>query len=163
VDPDVVIPLLINLASLSHLISLTINTEKASEVIDDIYQLIFALPTLKYNSFCTTGWDLSISLPMATNRQFSTIETLVINHYCTFDDLAYLTSYTPKLRHLSVSDTSITDPDTETIVYDKILSEINFSIFFFIFFFQIFFQIKRYPSDLNGDIDSVRGQLHDVL
>jgi hypothetical protein len=39
-------------------------------------------------------------------------------------------------------------------VHDKNLSEINFSVFFF--------HIMRYKFDSNGDIDSMRGQLHDV-
>jgi hypothetical protein len=116
IDSNLVIPLLVNLASLPRLVSLTIGTEETTKIIDDIYRLIFALPALKYNSFSTTNWRPSISLPMATNRQFSTIETLVINHHCTFDDLAYLTSYTPKLRHLNVSETSIIDSDIETML-----------------------------------------------
>jgi hypothetical protein len=78
-----------------------------SEIINDIYRLIFALPKLKYNHFNATDRKPSFSLPMATYHQFSTIETLIIDHHCTFDDLAYLTSYTLKLRHLNVSETSI--------------------------------------------------------
>jgi hypothetical protein len=116
IDPDIVIPLLVNLASLPRLVSLTIDTQNVGDILNDIYQLIFALPTLKYNNFNTTGWDTSISLPIATDQQFSTIETLVIDHRCTFDDLEYLTSYTPKLRHLSLSQTTIFDSDIETML-----------------------------------------------
>ncbi len=42
---------------------------------------------------------------------------------------------------------------TVSTVHDKNLSEINFSVFFF--------HIMRYKFDSNGDIDSMRGQLHD--
>ncbi len=45
------------------------------------------------------------------------------------------------------------------IVKTKSLSEISFSVFLSHFFFHI----KRYGSDSNGDIDSARGQLHDIL
>jgi hypothetical protein len=116
IDSDVVIPLLINLASLPRLVSLTIGTQYTHAIINDIYRLIFALPTLKYNNFSTTECSSLISLPMATDQQFSTIETLVIDHPCTFDDLAYLTSYTPKLRSLSLNQTTITDSDIETML-----------------------------------------------
>ncbi len=44
--------------------------------------------------------------------------------------------------------------DTRITVHDKNLSEISFSVFFV--------HIMRYGSDSNGDIDSMRGQLHDV-
>ncbi len=49
------------------------------------------------------------------------------------------------------------------IVKDKSLSEISFSIFFSHFFSVFFSYIMRYRSDSNGDIDSMRGQLHDLL
>ncbi len=53
---------------------------------------------------------------MATYHQFSTIETLIIDHHCTFDDLAYLTSYTLTPRHLNVFETSIIDSDIEIML-----------------------------------------------
>jgi hypothetical protein len=59
---------------------------------------------------------------MATYYQFSTIKTLIIDHHCTFDDLAYSTSYTLKLRHLNVSETSIIDPDIETMLPMNLLN-----------------------------------------
>jgi hypothetical protein len=116
IDSDVVIPLLINLASLPHLVSLTMDTQDTGAILNDIYRLIFALPTLKYNNFDTNGWEPSISLPMATDQQLSTIETLVIDHPCTFDELAYLISYTPKLRHLSLNHTNKTEPNIRTML-----------------------------------------------
>src|SRR5271156_4282053 len=49
----------------------------------------------------TSYSDLCISLPMSTNEQSSPLEYLIIDHYCTFNELSAILSYTPQLRHLS--------------------------------------------------------------
>jgi hypothetical protein len=116
VNPDVIIPLLVNLAFLPHLVTLTIDTQHIGTSLSDIYRLIFVLPALKHNDLNTNGSGSSISLPIAINQQSSTIETLAIAHPCTFNELACLTSYTPKLRHLTLDNTDKTDPNIEPIL-----------------------------------------------
>ncbi|CAF1493698.1 unnamed protein product [Rotaria sordida] len=66
----------------------------------DIYRTILTLPMLKFFKFSIGGPNLSISLPMITNKQFSTIEYLLLDHDCTRNELSNIISYTPKLRHL---------------------------------------------------------------
>ncbi|CAF4413399.1 unnamed protein product, partial [Rotaria magnacalcarata] len=44
--------------------------------LNDIYRLIFALPTLKYNKLYLYGNECSISIPLSTGKQLSTIEYL---------------------------------------------------------------------------------------
>ncbi len=34
---------------------------------------------------------------MATSQQYSSIKSLIINHCCTFSELAVIVSYTPQL------------------------------------------------------------------
>lgn len=41
-------------------------------------------------------------LPIAINEQVTSIEQLIINHSCTFDDLSAIISYTPQLRYLHI-------------------------------------------------------------
>ncbi|CAF4892999.1 unnamed protein product, partial [Rotaria magnacalcarata] len=44
--------------------------------LNDVYRLIFALPTLKYNKLYLYGNECSISIPLSTGKQLSTIEYL---------------------------------------------------------------------------------------
>jgi hypothetical protein len=99
--PDLLKPLLIKLAYLPRLSFLTIYTWNAFKNLNEIYQLIFALPMLKYNQFILLEEDCSTTLPMATEKQFNTIESLDMVHSCTFNDIAHIVSYTPDLNHLS--------------------------------------------------------------
>ena len=66
----------------------------------EIYQSIFNLPVLKYYRFIRVHDYLPISLPITTNK-FSSIEYLVLNYYCTFNELSIIISYTPKHHHLN--------------------------------------------------------------
>jgi len=97
-----------NLTSLPNLISLTIKTRDNVSELRDIYQFVFTLPKLKYIE-CSDGDSnedpdpVYISLPMAINEQFSTIEHLVIDHECTFKELFAILSYTPQLRRFAVT------------------------------------------------------------
>jgi hypothetical protein len=50
----------------------------------------------------------SIKIPMANSRA-SSIEYLVINHYCSFNELVLLTSYTPQLHRLILHKIKIND------------------------------------------------------
>jgi len=115
IEPDILILLLPKLICLPRLFSLTIDTWYALKELNVIYQLVFALPKLRYTK-CSASeseqFDITVSLPIVTNKQFSTIEYLVIDHGCTFKELFTIISYTPQLRrlgfhHLSDNDSSI--------------------------------------------------------
>ncbi|CAF5084934.1 unnamed protein product, partial [Rotaria sp. Silwood1] len=109
IQSNTLMPMLNNLSSLPHLVSLTIETDSVEEQINDIYQLIFTLPTLKYYRITSFNYHRSITLPMAMNNQFSPIEYLVINHYCSLNELESLISYTPQLRRLTLHKTKTND------------------------------------------------------
>ncbi|CAF1525585.1 unnamed protein product, partial [Rotaria sp. Silwood1] len=102
-------PMLNNLSSLPNLFSLTIETYSVKEQINDIYRLIFILPKLKYYRISSFNYYRSIILPIAINNQFSPIEHLVINHYCSLNELQSLISYTPQLRRLTLHKTETND------------------------------------------------------
>ncbi|CAF4410929.1 unnamed protein product, partial [Adineta steineri] len=89
------------LKSLPRLSSLQIFFDYCEDDIGDIYQLIFQLPFLKYlkveiDDFETSG----LTLPMATNEQYTSIEYFIFFHYITLDQFCHLLSYTPRLTHL---------------------------------------------------------------
>ncbi|CAF1372844.1 unnamed protein product, partial [Rotaria sordida] len=101
VQSDILMSVLINLSSLPHLQSLTINMFNTSINLADIYQLVFNLSMLKYYKLSIDVTDLSISLPIPINeQQQSSIESLIIDHSCTFQQLSTIVSYTLKLRYL---------------------------------------------------------------
>jgi len=116
ISPTSLISLLINLSSLPHLISLTIDIQYTFCDLSEVYQLIFTLPKLKYFK-CSANEDLtSISLAIANHGQFSTIKHFVINHECTFNTLCILISYTPQICHLSLMNLSENDSDDEIVL-----------------------------------------------
>ncbi|CAF1177593.1 unnamed protein product [Adineta steineri] len=101
---DKLLTTLVHLKSLPRLFTLTIFTnDKNYKNLDlgKIYQLIFSLPKLKYNRLCVPRYVLPIYIPHVINQQFSTIEYLVIDHFCTLDELNSILHYTPQLRRLS--------------------------------------------------------------
>ncbi|CAF2877180.1 unnamed protein product [Rotaria sp. Silwood2] len=100
VKPVILMSIFVKLTSLPRLVSLTIDMFNILIDLTDTYRLIFALPMLKYYKFSISDTDLSVSLPIAINEQQSSIEYLVIDHCCTFNELSTIISYTPKLRHL---------------------------------------------------------------
>ncbi|CAF3170403.1 unnamed protein product [Rotaria sp. Silwood2] len=102
IQSNTLIAVLSNLSSLPHLASLTIETSNIQEEINDIYRLIFVLPKLKYYRISFPNKCHSITLPLAVNNQCTSIEYLVIDHYCSLNELVSLISYTPKLRRLTV-------------------------------------------------------------
>jgi hypothetical protein len=55
---------------------------------------------LTYFNFSAKNCNLYIALPMASSEQSSSIKYLIINHCCTFAELAVIVSYTPQLRFL---------------------------------------------------------------
>ncbi|CAF0851392.1 unnamed protein product [Adineta steineri] len=93
------------LKSLPRLFSLTIYINDKNYVdLGNIYLLIFSLPTLKYNQLYVPGVEIQINIPHVINKTFSTIEYLVIGHFCTLNQLNSLLHYTPQLRHLSCNE-----------------------------------------------------------
>jgi hypothetical protein len=109
----VLISILSNLSSLPCLGSLTIDVQYRFSDLTEVYRLIFALPKLKYIKCSANEHFTLVSLPIANDKQFSTIEYLIINHECTFNTLCTLISYTPQLRYLSLNDLSESDSDNE--------------------------------------------------
>ncbi|CAF1365042.1 unnamed protein product [Rotaria sordida] len=95
--------ILFYLKSLPRLFSLTIEVDEGYyDSINDIYQLIFHLPCLKYNKISLLDLDESnIFIPISINENFSTIEHLVLNHHCNIDELTSILTHTPHLRYLT--------------------------------------------------------------
>ncbi|CAF3491262.1 unnamed protein product [Rotaria socialis] len=115
IQSDTILSFLIALKCLPRLFSLDIRTMHIMGNLNDIYRSIFALPTLKYNKLHLYGNECSISIPLATGKQFSTIEYLEMAHYYAFDELSDLISYTPKLRRLNLSHINQDDSTIETM------------------------------------------------
>ncbi|CAF1191434.1 unnamed protein product [Rotaria sordida] len=100
---------------LPRLLSLNVHADETLTDLSDVYQLGFALPILKYFKIKSEDWI--VSLPFATtNQQFSTVKYLVIDHYCTFDQLATILSYTPELCHLYFEHQPDRDSNVEIIL-----------------------------------------------
>ncbi|CAF1208570.1 unnamed protein product [Rotaria sp. Silwood1] len=102
IKSDVLISLLPTLTCLSRLFLLTIEIWSNIKDLGNIYRLIFNLPKLKYINFraMESSDDITISLPIVINEQISSIEHLIMEHPCAFDELSAITSYTPNLHHL---------------------------------------------------------------
>ncbi len=75
----------------------------------EIYLLVFSLPTLKYLKCEATPTEISISLPIAIEKQFTAIKKFIIGHSCSFNELCSLISYTPQLNYLNIKDLSEND------------------------------------------------------
>ncbi|CAF3773086.1 unnamed protein product [Rotaria sordida] len=103
IEPDVLISILPKLTCLPRLFSLIIDPWSIQKDLGNIYRLIFNLPKLtyiKYTAMESNDVDITISLPIATNEQITSIEYLIIDHSCAIDELFAITSYTPHLRRL---------------------------------------------------------------
>jgi hypothetical protein len=87
------------LINLPRFCSLTIDEIHGFEKVTAIYRAILALPMLTYYKLSIDYSKQSISLPISI--QPSPLEYLIMNHWCTFNDLSVVLSYTPRLRHLS--------------------------------------------------------------
>ncbi|CAF3025305.1 unnamed protein product [Rotaria sp. Silwood2] len=112
-EPKILTLILKNLTCLPRLFSLTIDILKILEHLNDIYRLIFALSTLKYNKVIVHFKESSITLPIATDEEFGCIESLIIDHSCSSNELISLISYTPRLRHLTVCKTDNNDTNAQ--------------------------------------------------
>lgn len=107
---NVCVSILLKLTSLQCLSSLTISSINNLEYLNEIYRIILALPMLRYYKFSSDNAYFDPPLPMATHEQHNLIEYLVIDHICSFDELAFLVSYSPQLRQLHVKDSLISMP-----------------------------------------------------
>jgi hypothetical protein len=121
IEADILARLLTHLTCLPRLFSLNINTQWVLdlETLSDIYQLIFALPKLKFIEFDTDiGSTSAASLPLsiATDKQFSSIKHLYIHHSCDMNELFTIMSYTPELCRLRLALTSDTGPSIESVL-----------------------------------------------
>ncbi len=103
-QPNILLNLLFDLASLPRLFSLVIMHWDELQELGDFYELIFNLPKLKYMKFYVSGYSAGIvSLPMPSSQSVSTIEHLVVSHPCTSQELSTIIAYIPNLSRLSVS------------------------------------------------------------
>ena len=91
------------LNSLPRLLSLTINMEEDYYYnLGDIYRLIFSLSTLRYNKLSLlTCEELEIVLPNIINTKVCFIRYLVVDYFCTVNQLTSLLRHTPHLCHLT--------------------------------------------------------------
>ena len=93
-------PLLTSLAALPRLTSLQLCVRDGPNNISDIYQSIFALPSIKFLQLTTNPFLAPISFSMLTKERCTRIECLMLDHQCTVNDLLGLLMYTPQLRRL---------------------------------------------------------------
>ncbi|CAF4253819.1 unnamed protein product, partial [Adineta steineri] len=106
IESTILTSILSNLTGLPHLFSLKIDTHDTSSNLSKVYRSIFMLPKLKYVKYLADECAASVSLPFATNEQLSSIEYFFIDHSCTIKELCILTSYTPQIRHLKMTNLS---------------------------------------------------------
>lgn len=86
--------LLFYLKYLPHLFSLTVCLDHCFDDLGDIYQIIFHLSSLKYLKLEISDYEvLDMTIPIATNEQFSSIERLSIYDPCTTNELTTIISY----------------------------------------------------------------------
>ncbi|CAF1120152.1 unnamed protein product [Adineta ricciae] len=101
IKPETLSDLLTNCTHLPCLTSLNIMSYHQLLDLCQIYPLIFNLSTLKSLTVTSHEFKNSMALPYATeSQQTSKIEHMNINHRVTFQELATIISYTPKLFRL---------------------------------------------------------------
>jgi len=115
-EPDLLLSVLFNLSTLPRLSSLKVDTFNVMKRATDIYRIVFTLPMLNYFNFKTNNSVLLISLPTPTDQQYSPIKYLILNHCCTFAELAAIVSYTPQLRYLDYMNNNINHSDVGIIL-----------------------------------------------
>ncbi|CAF3979607.1 unnamed protein product [Rotaria magnacalcarata] len=117
------------LKPLCCLFSLTICLDQCFDDFGDIYQIIFRLPFLKYAKLIISKYEeLDINIPIATNKQYSTIEYLVIHHRCSLNELTVILSRTPQLSHLYCLNISRSDEIIEQEVSTILPNLVHFSL-----------------------------------
>ncbi|CAF5059390.1 unnamed protein product [Rotaria sp. Silwood1] len=103
IEPNILTLLFPKLIRLPCLFSLTIDTRQTLKDLSNIYEFIFDLPKLKYVKFSAgvpEDINVTVSLPIATNKQVNAIKYLFIDHPCAFNELFTIISYTPEICHL---------------------------------------------------------------
>ncbi|CAF4534293.1 unnamed protein product [Rotaria magnacalcarata] len=83
------------------------------------------LPTLKYIKYMAPDSEDSnttISLPAGTKEQITSIEYFIIGHFCTYDQLSNLLSYTPNLRYLKYLNLYRNNSDVQSIKSGIVMS-----------------------------------------
>ncbi|CAF2975458.1 unnamed protein product [Rotaria sp. Silwood2] len=115
INTNVLISILAKLNSLPRLFSIKIGTCWTLKELSIVYQLILALSMLKYYKLSSYNIDLTNSLPMIANKQFSPIKYLLMDHCSTFKELSAILSYTPQLCHLNFMQTKKLHPNTDII------------------------------------------------
>ncbi|CAF4240070.1 unnamed protein product [Rotaria socialis] len=118
IEPDLLLSTLPKLALLPRLFSLKIDAWPTLENLSIFYQFIFSLPKLKYIRYTALGSDDSnttIALSAATKQQVTSIEYFIIDHFCTYDQLSNLLSYTPNLRYLKYLNLYGNNSDVQSI------------------------------------------------
>ena len=132
---NVSVSVLLELTSLPWLASLSISAIINLEHVNEIYRIILALPMLKYYKFSDDAAYFDSPLPMATREQHNLIEYFVIDHFCSFDELVFLVSYTPQLRQLHVKDSMTSRPKIIMMSPTALVNLTHLTIFADNFFF----------------------------
>lgn len=98
---DISRPALHELTRLPRLFLLIIDVDHDVVDLATLYRIVFTLPVLKYYKCKIKRHDDSVSHLITTEKQFSSIEHLVIDYHCQLEELASIISHTPRLRRLS--------------------------------------------------------------
>ncbi|CAF2008726.1 unnamed protein product [Rotaria magnacalcarata] len=122
------IPLLINMISLPHLFSLTINYDEDPQEISNIYQASFNLSMLKYFKLSFFAFETLFSISINVDKQLTAIKYLVIDHCCSLDELIALFSCTPQLCRLTCEQVNESHKDIVKDTLCPILSLTRISI-----------------------------------
>ncbi|CAF1007397.1 unnamed protein product [Adineta ricciae] len=146
IKPDIIHLLLPKLVDLPRLFSLIFETEYDLKHFGSIYRLVFNLQKLKYfklKATDATDSNIDLSLPIIFNQSLSSIEHLIIDHPCTFQQLKHLLFHTPNVHHLKFLNSN----DNETKFDDLSLVKLtNLSIEAYHMTFDIF---ETFLSHLN--------------
>ena len=126
-EVDLFFSLLLNLSSLPRLSSLSITVLHNFPVFHEVYQIVFDLPKLKFAKISAKEYGdqtVALSLPMSSVESSSRIEHLVIDHWCSSQNLSAILSYTPHLTRLKVMDT-LNLEEYFPIISSKIISNLT--------------------------------------
>jgi hypothetical protein len=129
--PRLLLSILSNLSTLPQLSTLILDIPDIKKQITNIYRIVLSLPMLEYFKFTTDHSNSFVSLPIPTDQQYSPIKALFIHHYCTFNELSNIISYTPQLRCLYCSKNNINSFDTEIILPNPLTNLTNLYLFMY--------------------------------
>ncbi len=109
IDSNILTSLFSTLPYVPCLFSLSIDTRYRLNDLSDVYRLIFALPKLKYAKCSANDSGIPVLLPMSTDERFNPIESLIIDHTCTYKELFAILSYTSEVRYLKFQHVDFSD------------------------------------------------------